>query len=1130
MIFLGQSAAIGSKAKNLLGAFFALLCFASFVSPAHASDTFPGTTITGGSGSLNSSNAAATSQSGEPATYGGGSVNSMWYSWTAPSNGTLTVQTCGGTTNFDTTLQTFTGSAVGTLTNVATNDDSCGLQSLSAVTVTSGTTYRIQVDGFGNATGNFTLSWSFAATVTADLSLTQTVSSTTPQSGARVDYTLTVTNSSSSTATASGIQVTDVLNSSLIYRSQSGTGTYNSATGIWSVGSLAPGASATMIITVANNAVPGTTIGNYAQITASSVSDPDSTVNNGSTTEDDDESTNITIANFAAGGTSPTLTCPVTSAAFDWDAQAWTAGALSGSFNVTNIGPISLAMSGSTNRLIADPSTGSATPVRNTSSTGGAAGQNSLMLALDLANTSEAVTATWTFANGVAGLQFTLADIDLFYGQFEDRVTVTGSYLGVSVTPTLTNFGANSVSGNTASGTALATNTNADGNVRVTFQSPVDTVTINYGSAASAPTDPGIQAIALMDMTGCGAATDLALAKSVSASAPSTGAAISYTLTATNTTANAMNATGVAVSDALPAGFTFVSASGTGSYSNATGIWTIGALAKGGTATLTINGTVSAAAGTTVTNIAQVSTSSLPDPDSTVNNGVTTEDDYASVAFTVPSIYNCPTGSTSTGSGYATGGTGLYQNQIFWLDWTCGGTTSFPAGSTINKSWNAGDGLVITGQVTSIVGFPIESYSTGFWGGDRLDDMYPGVNPIGLGGAGGNDPSFRVSYSATLNGTPVSLRYVVADAEDTGTSGGETMSVTSTGSAWTLIEQDGGLNPVLAGANASWTGTAVSNNGSLVIETSGTNVTMDASAINQGGEFFAFGIFTPFDYSDAPLTGTSYGATNHRTISALRMGTGVTSESTAYDSPDASADVDGAVTFPSLFQSTAASISVPVSGPGYLSAWADWNDDGDFADAGEKYASDVTDGGSGDSDATVNGTIVLAVTPPATAATTATIGRLRFSSLAGAPISGLYGFGEVEDYQLTVIYPNLSVTKTSTILADGFSGTNPKAIPGATVRYCILATNTGSATATSVAASDHLPANVSYIAGSMMTGTSCVAAATPEDDNNTDADESDPFGMAFAAGGTNGTGIVTGTATTLAPGASLALVFNALVN
>ena len=618
---------------------------------------------------------------------------------------------------------------------------------------------------------------------------------------------------------------------------------------------------------------------------------------------------------------------------------------------------------------------------------------------------------------------------------------------------------------------------------------------------------------------------DLSLTKTVSNAAPSTGSAVSYTLTVSSaaTPASTATTTGVTVQDTLPAGFTFVSASGTGTYNNGTGLWTVGSIAPGASATLTINGTVSAGAGTTVANIAQVSASSLTDPDSTPNNGITTEDDYATVSFTTPTTINCPTGSTATGSGYASTGTSTFLNQIFWLDWSCGGTTTFGTGATVNKSWTVGDGLIVTGQITGSTA-PLAPYTTGSWAGDTLDDLHSGVNPIGLRPANvGDDPLYNLTLSATLNGVPVSLRFVAADAEDAGTSN-EFLTVATNGTPWQLVEQTGVITVANSGSSFTLNDLANGGGGTAVLETTGSTVQMNVNIASGGIAAAAFGLLTPFDYSDAPLTGTSYGAANHRTVSALRMGASFTTEGTAYNSPTASADVDDAVTFPSLFQNQAAAINVPVSGPGYLSAWADWNDDGDFADAGEKYANDAVDGGSGDADATVNGVIRLAVTPPATAATTATIGRFRYSSRTAAPISGLHGFGEVEDYPLTVLQPRLDVTKTSFIVSDGVSASNPKSLPGAIVRYCILVTNSGSAAATNISANDVLPSNVTYIPSSMLSGNGCATATTAEDDNAAGADETDPFGMSITGS------TITGIASSLSVGSSYALVFTAIVN
>lgn len=58
----------------------------------------------------------------------------------------------------------------------------------------------------------------------------------------------------------------------------------------------------------------------------------------------------------------------------------------------------------------------------------------------------------------------------------------------------------------------------------------------------------------------------------------------------------------------------------------------------------------------------------------------------------------------------------------------------------------------------------------------------------------------------------------------------------------------------------------------------------------------------------------------------------------------------------------------------------------------------------------------------------------------------------------------VTVTKTSRLVSDPVNGTtNPKAIPGATVEYCITVANaSGAATATDVNVTDDLPFDVSY--------------------------------------------------------------------
>ncbi|MBI1853249.1 MAG: PPC domain-containing protein [Planctomycetes bacterium] len=96
----------------------------------------------------------ATAQASDPTfPCGGGGVpfNSLWYRFIPSSSGNYQIDLCGS--SYDTLLGIWTGPACGPYVNVACNDDFCGLQSLLTVTLTAGVTYRIEIDGFSNATG-----------------------------------------------------------------------------------------------------------------------------------------------------------------------------------------------------------------------------------------------------------------------------------------------------------------------------------------------------------------------------------------------------------------------------------------------------------------------------------------------------------------------------------------------------------------------------------------------------------------------------------------------------------------------------------------------------------------------------------------------------------------------------------------------------------------------------------------------------------------------------------------------------------------------------------------------------------------------------------------------------------------
>ena len=117
--------------------------------------------------------------------------------------------------------------------------------------------------------------------VLADLSLTQTVSTTKPGVGTQIIITLKVLNSGPNSAGT--IQVQDILPPGLTFVSS--TQGYDAITGIWTVGSLQVGQEAVLTITAQVGSVGAKT--NIAQVTASDKYDPDSTPGNNVPTEDD---------------------------------------------------------------------------------------------------------------------------------------------------------------------------------------------------------------------------------------------------------------------------------------------------------------------------------------------------------------------------------------------------------------------------------------------------------------------------------------------------------------------------------------------------------------------------------------------------------------------------------------------------------------------------------------------------------------------------------------------------------------------------------------------------------------------------------------------------------------------------
>lgn len=114
--------------------------------------------ISGSPVSVTVSTVGATKQPGEPphSLQGGGA--SVWFAWTAPQSGMVTVDTRGS--NFDTLLAAYIGDAVTALTLVDSNNDYGEISrgpSRIVFNAISGVDYKIAVDGYEGATGTASL-------------------------------------------------------------------------------------------------------------------------------------------------------------------------------------------------------------------------------------------------------------------------------------------------------------------------------------------------------------------------------------------------------------------------------------------------------------------------------------------------------------------------------------------------------------------------------------------------------------------------------------------------------------------------------------------------------------------------------------------------------------------------------------------------------------------------------------------------------------------------------------------------------------------------------------------------------------------------------------------------------------
>lgn len=380
-----------------------------------------------------------------------------------------------------------------------------------------------------------------------DLSLSKTVDNPQPPHNGRIIYTIKLDNAGPSNAT--GVVVRDDLPAGLSFiRSTASRGSYNVATGLWTVGSLAANASATL--TIEATVISGATIVNTAQVNAAGQPDKDSTPANNDPNEDDQASVQLT----------PQLADLELVKIVD-NAQPPVGGEVNFTIELRNNGP-----NAASGVAVSEELPAGLTYISHVVSQGA---YNPATGRWDVGSLNLAGTATLTL---------------------RARITGVGPYVNVAQVSNSDQFDPDSTPGNNVSGED-------------------DQGSVSVG----------------------GQMADLSVSKRANAPRPATDGTITYTIGVHN--AGPSVATGVVLGDQLPiSAQVLVSNASQGTFDTTNNTWNVGRLNVGANATLTVR--VQLTGPGPFTNVAQVTASDLPDPDSTPNNNDPNEDDQASV--TVP--------------------------------------------------------------------------------------------------------------------------------------------------------------------------------------------------------------------------------------------------------------------------------------------------------------------------------------------------------------------------------------------------------------------------------------------------------------------------------------------------------------
>lgn len=199
--------------------------------------------LSGSSGKAAGVSLLATKENGEPNHADNAGGHSVWWRWTAPAAGQVSLDTHGS--GFDTLLAVYVGNSVSALQKVVANDndnEAADGTSSALFQAKVETEYRIALDGANDAAGSPVINWSLNTAAKANLALGITGSSSGPDTSS---HAITVSNAGPQAAT--GVSVTINLPSGASYLSGSAGCIPDGLVVTCTVGTLANGVSVVLL-------------------------------------------------------------------------------------------------------------------------------------------------------------------------------------------------------------------------------------------------------------------------------------------------------------------------------------------------------------------------------------------------------------------------------------------------------------------------------------------------------------------------------------------------------------------------------------------------------------------------------------------------------------------------------------------------------------------------------------------------------------------------------------------------------------------------------------------------------------------------------------------------------------------